>query len=115
MHTNEEPGAPARARRLGTNCDDQPRSDTTLARQRIRNFRRLRRRRWVERIHGLGCRPVVELVEDLLARGVIADEEALDRRLAKFAALDPIALAITGGDRVPSLPLHLVSVAVARP
>jgi hypothetical protein len=112
MCIQEEPGAPARARRLAIDCDDQPRSDTTLAQQRIANFRQLRRRRLIQRIYGLGCRPVVELVEDLLQGRIIVDEEALDRRLAKFAALDPIALAVTGGDRMPSLPLHLV---VARP
>jgi hypothetical protein len=38
----------------------------------------------------------------------------LYRRLAKFAELDPVALAVTGGDRLPPAPVHLLPSEPAR-
>ena len=68
---------------------------------------RLRRQRLVERLHRLGPRAVFELLAEL-ARHHPDIAEDLDRRLARYAALDPAMLAATGGDRFAPLPVHLV-------
>ena len=68
---------------------------------------RLRRQRLVERICDLGPRVVFELLDELATRhpGLDAD---LDRRLARFAGLDPVVLAAVGGNRFPAGPLRAV-------
>jgi hypothetical protein len=96
------------------NIIDSGKRDYTTPGGRGIEIRRLPRRRWVERIYGLGCRVAIELIEDFLRSGLVVDEDALNRRLAQFAALDPVKLATTGGDRLPPVPVHLVSVVVAR-
>jgi hypothetical protein len=68
--------------------------------------RPLRRQRLVERIHLLGPRVLFELIEEIdRAHGLGTD---LDRRLARYAAIDPAQLAVTGGDRFPAPALRLV-------
>ncbi len=59
----------------------------------------LRRQRQVETICWLGSRVVAELLDELARHhGIAAD---IDRRLARYAACDPVLLAATGGDRFP--------------
>jgi hypothetical protein len=103
----KRPGAPARARRPGIDCQEQ-RSHTTLTAAREANFRQICRRRAVERVYGLGARAVYELLDELIGHEIIVNQVALDSRLAKYAAFDPAQLASVGGDRMPTLPLHLV-------
>jgi hypothetical protein len=61
----------------------------------------------IERIHRLGPRPIVELIEELVRHRLI-DEHHLDARLCAYAALDPAGLAAVGRDRLSPLPVHLV-------
>jgi hypothetical protein len=64
----------------------------------------MRRQRLCTRIHGLGPRVFAELLGELERYG-IAD---LDRRLERYAQLDPEVLARLGADRFPPAPIHLV-------
>jgi hypothetical protein len=83
-------------------------SDTTLAELRVANAQQLRRRQQVEAIFRRGgLRLVIELLEELVRHGAIAEME-LDCRLAAYARLDPAALKITGGDRFAPLPVRAV-------
>jgi hypothetical protein len=82
-------------------------SDEQLAELRAANSRQSRRRGWVKRICRLGARVVWEVFEEEMRHGLV-DEAALDELLAKFAAADPIALAITGGNEWPADPLLIV-------
>ena len=67
---------------------------------------RLRRMRLVERVHNLGPRIAFELLDELdRHHGIGAD---LDRRLARYAGLDPEILRAVGGDRFPRLPIRIV-------
>jgi hypothetical protein len=69
------------------------------------NTRQLRRRRQIEAIyHRGGLRPIVEFLEELLRRGLV-DEDEINRRLASYAALNPLSLHVTGGNRLAPLPL----------
>lgn len=65
-------------------------------------------RRWrlAERLHGLGARVTYEFLDELDRHLDLGDD--LDRRLERYAALDPDVLAAVGGDRFPSIPLHFV-------
>ena len=68
--------------------------------------RRLQSERHVERIHRLGPRLVFELLDEIARHhGLDAD---LDRRLARYAALDPAILRAVSADRFAPLPLHTV-------
>jgi hypothetical protein len=75
---------------------------TELVRLRQANQRQLRRRALIERIHRLGPRPIVELLEEFVGHRLI-DEDYLDARLSAYTALDPAVLAAAGGDRLPHL------------
>jgi hypothetical protein len=70
-------------------------------------FPQLLRRSLIPRIHLLGPRLVVELIEEFVRHRLI-DEDHLDARLSAYAALDPAVLAAAGGDRLPPLSVHLV-------
>lgn len=63
-----------------------------------------RRQSLCARIHDLGPRVFFELLNELEKYGV-AD---LDRRLERYADLDPELLAAVGADRFPARPIHLV-------
>ena len=65
-----------------------------------------RLRHEVKRLYGLGPRPVFELLVEL---GQRFDCRALiEQRLARFNAIPPEALDITGGRDLPPTPLHEV-------
>ena len=68
--------------------------------------RRLRPQRQIERIHFLGARVLIELVDELDRYHGLGDD--LDRRLEAYAALAPDLLTALGGDRFPHAPLRLV-------
>jgi hypothetical protein len=73
-------------------------SDITIARLRLADARQLHRRQQVEAIFRRGgLRLVIEIFDELVRHGAIAETE-LDRRLEAYARLDPVA----------ALPLHLV-------
>jgi hypothetical protein len=68
--------------------------------------RRLRRQQQVEQVHRLGARVVFELLDELDRHHDLGD--ALDRRLARYAALDPGILPAVGGDKFALAPMRLV-------
>jgi hypothetical protein len=67
--------------------------------------RRLQRQRHVERIHGLGARAFFELIDELDREHLLGDD--LDRRLERFAALDPELLHAFGGDQFAASPVRV--------
>jgi predicted DNA-binding transcriptional regulator AlpA len=73
---------------------------------RAQALRRMRRQRLVERVCALGHRAVFELVDELDRHLGLGDD--LDRRLERYAALDPGLLVALGGDRFPAAPLRAV-------
>jgi hypothetical protein len=97
------PGQEAASRKQSSDAQQ----DTTLSALRLANFSRLRREHQVEQICRHGPRLVAELIEGLV-RYALVDEAELDARLAKFAAADPVALAITDSDRMVPAPVHSV-------
>jgi hypothetical protein len=66
----------------------------------------LRRQRQVERLHALGARAVFELLDELDRHHRLGDD--LDRRLDRYASLDPALVAAVGGDRFPHPALRVV-------
>jgi hypothetical protein len=66
----------------------------------------LRRRRQVQAVHRLGSRTVGELLDEITRHHGIADD--INRRLARYAAIDPEILRAFGGDRWPSAPVWIV-------
>ena len=71
---------------------------------RIAAIRRLRRRRQIERIYALGVRAVFEVIDEIDRRHGLGDD--LDRRLARYARLDPMVLSTVGGDRFANMPFR---------
>jgi len=66
----------------------------------------LRFRRQVERIHALGPRVTAELLAEIGAeRGITT---LIERKVERYAALDPKAVRLTGGDRFPATPIYEV-------
>jgi hypothetical protein len=65
----------------------------------IVDFRDARFRRDVKRLHRLGVRALYEMLVDLGARRLVRTE--IERLVARFARIDPEALAAAGGDRMP--------------
>ena len=66
----------------------------------------LRLQRQAERLHALGPRPIFEFCRELAeAHGIGAD---MQRRLAKYARLDPAVVRAFGGDHFPPPPIHEV-------
>lgn len=79
-----------------------------LAELRRANFRLRQRRRYLETIHRRSClRPIWEFVEELIRHGLVGESE-IQRRLVALAVMDPAALAVAGGDRLPPLPIRAV-------
>jgi hypothetical protein len=81
------------------------RSDTTLFAVRLLTIGRLRRKRHVERLYSLDARAVFELDEIARHHGIGDD---LDRRLARYATVDPVILAAVGGDRFARTPIRAI-------
>jgi|HubBroStandDraft_4_1064222.scaffolds.fasta_scaffold1020535_2 hypothetical protein len=66
----------------------------------------LRQRRQVQAVYCLGSRAVGELIDEIgRHHGITAD---IDRRLARYAAIDPEMLRAVGGNRWPIAPLCVV-------
>ena len=66
----------------------------------------MRFRRQIERLHRLGPRAVAELLAEIGAeRGITA---IVDRKLATYAAIDPMALEVASGDKFWPVPIHEV-------
>ena len=64
----------------------------------------LRLQRLAERLHALGPRPVFEFCRELAeAYGINAD---VQRRLERYAGLDPAFILVLGADYSPPPPLH---------
>ena len=66
----------------------------------------LRFRRDVERVHGLGARVVGELLSEIGAERAI--QHLIDRKVERYADLDPGVVHALGGDRFPRPPLTVV-------
>jgi hypothetical protein len=73
--------------------------------------RRLRRQRLVEPVNRLGPRVLFELLDELVRvyPEIGAD---IDRRLGRFAALDPEVLRAVDGGTFPPLPIRLAAGAI---
>ena len=61
----------------------------------------LRFRRNCQLVHGLGARALYELLSELAQK--TGAREAVYRVTAQYAAIDPIALRVAGGDRFPPI------------
>ena len=62
--------------------------------------------RKVERLHNLGVRALAEFLGELGAeRGIMT---IIDRKLARYAELEPEALEVTGGNDFSPIPIHKV-------
>ena len=60
----------------------------------------------VERLHRRGPRALLELLAEIGATRQI--QTHIEARTAAFANIEPDALTVTGGDRFPPLPIHVV-------
>ena len=67
---------------------------------------RPRRRHQIEAIHRLGPRVLDELLDEIGVECGITT--LIERKVERYAALDPEAIRLTGGDRFPPLPIHEV-------
>ena len=66
----------------------------------------LRRQRHVRRLYRLGPRVIDALLVEIGAeRGIMT---LIERKIERYAGLDVDALELAGGDRFPSLPIHVV-------
>ena len=100
----ENPAAPGSADRAGIRYAEQQSSIRTSAERQAQQ--RLRRQHLARRIHGLGARAVFEFLDEIARHHDLGDD--LDRRLERFAALDPALLIAVGGDRFAPAPMRLV-------
>ena len=78
----------------------------TISADKSQALARLRRQRQVEQVHRLGARVLFELVDELDRHHGLGDD--LDRRLERYAGLDPEVLRVLDGDRFPPSPLRVV-------
>ena len=106
MERYNGPGALAGAAEAGVGYAEERRPDTTLIDLRLATTRRLRRQRHVDGICRIGPRVVFELIDELDRHYGLGDD--LDRRLARYAAIEPGVLRAIGGDRFPPRPLREV-------
>jgi hypothetical protein len=60
------------------------------------------------RLHKLGPRALYELLSELGATRLLRTQ--IEALVARYAGIDPMALAVTGGDRTQPTTLHAVSV-----
>lgn len=81
-----------------------PPNKRTIADLQAAATRRLRRQRQVEVIHGFGARVVYELVDELDRHHKLGAD--LDRRLARYAALNFEVLRALGVDKFPAAPIR---------
>ena len=66
----------------------------------------LKYRRRVQRLHGLGDRVLGEFLAEIGAeRGI---QTVIDKKLDRYAELDPEAIEATGGDKFWPVPIHEV-------
>jgi hypothetical protein len=66
---------------------------------------RLRRQRQCEKNWRLGARVLFELLDELYRHHYL---EGLDRRLSRYAALDPEILQAVDGHKFPPVPLRVI-------
>ena len=67
----------------------------------------LRRQRHVKKLHGLGSRALDELLIEIGTEfGITA---FIEQKIERYAALDPEAVQLVGGDCFPAQPIHEVS------
>ena len=69
----------------------------------------IRFRHAVNRLHGLGERPLYEMLVELAARHLLRTE--IEAAVDRFAALDPVMVEAVGGERFAPLPLRPVEIA----
>jgi hypothetical protein len=110
MHRGKPDGAQPKRRRLGiARFGDRDNTTFVVGELRAKNARLLRRRQLIAAIHGRGgLRPIVELIEELIRRGHVAEAE-VDRLLAIYGRADPTWLRATGADQLPALPMRIVA------
>jgi hypothetical protein len=69
--------------------------------------RQLLRERAVARVHALGPRVPVELIDEIIRHHPDLEEE-IDRRIDKYRDLDPEFLRLLGADKFPAGPLRII-------
>ena len=69
---------------------------------------KLRRQHLAARIRQLGPRPLLELIEEVLAAVSSSYHGAIDEIIETYARLNPDLVKAIGGDRFPPGPLHIV-------
>jgi hypothetical protein len=69
--------------------------------------RQLFRQRAAARVHALGPRVAFELIDEIIRYHPDLEDE-IDRRLDRYADLDPQVLRALGADRLPPQPIHAV-------
>jgi hypothetical protein len=84
-------------------------TDLIRARRYGQAERQLRRRYLAQRIHALGARVLLELVEELDRHHELGAD--LDRRLERYASLDPALLRALGADHFAPEPIRIVGCA----
>jgi hypothetical protein len=83
--------------------------DSALKGARQANAALLRREGLVKRIHEVaGVRGFWEFIEALIRDGNV-DEAEIEKRLSRFARLDPQILDILGANRLPNGPIRIVA------
>jgi hypothetical protein len=68
------------------------------------DLRELRFRRDVEQLHRLGPRAIYELLAELGARQLLRSE--IEALVGRYSRVDPVALRLAAGDRMPPTPLR---------
>ena len=69
---------------------------------------RFHRQHLARQVHRLGARALFEFIDELDRHHGLGDD--LDRRLERYAAVEPTILAAVGADRFPASPLRAVGV-----
>jgi hypothetical protein len=101
LNRNGRPAAPARNKSIGNSNT----SLRNLAELRTQATRRRRRQLMAEIVWRLGARAFFEFVDELDRHFDIPD---LDRRLERYANVDPALVALLGADTFPASPMRVV-------
>jgi len=108
LNERSRPGAEAATfeKNSHNSNSNRPGFNRSLAGAQALAEQRLRRRRQIEAIHRLGPRVTFELFDELDRHHGLGED--LDRRLERYAAVDPATLRSLGGDRFPTSPVRIV-------
>jgi hypothetical protein len=100
----ENPGQGATWTGAGIRYAEQLSSIRTSAERQAQQ--RLRRQHLAGQIYRLGARALFEFLDEIARHHRLGED--IDRRLEKFASIDPALLSAVGGDRFAPAPMRLV-------